>query len=169
MNDIPVAIALGSNLGDSLTILKTSLEKLDKTPGVRVKICSRWYETAPIGPPQPDYINACAILEVKISPQELLEILLSLETEMGRIRRQKWGARPLDLDVLLFSDLILDTPSLKIPHPRMTERGFVLVPLAEIAPNWLHPLRKQTISTLVQNVDISGVHLLNFESVVHHN
>ncbi|MFH7028797.1 MAG: 2-amino-4-hydroxy-6-hydroxymethyldihydropteridine diphosphokinase [Heteroscytonema crispum UTEX LB 1556] len=153
------AIALGSNLGDSLAILEAALKNLDQTSGITVKSHSSWYKTAPIGPPQPDYLNGCAILEVELSPQELLETLLGVEQEFGRVRLEHWGPRTLDLDLLLFDDLVLDTPTLQIPHPRMTQRAFVLLPLAEIAPNWIEPVSGLTISELVQRIDCSEVSL----------
>ena len=151
------AIALGSNLGDSLATLKSAIATLNNTPGIAVKSHSSWYQTAPVGPPQPDYINACAILEVTLQPQELLFTLLEVEIKFNRIRREKWGPRTLDLDLLLYDDLILDTPTLTLPHPRMTQRAFVLVPLAEIAPDWVHPLTKSAIAQILKTADCSGV------------
>ncbi|EAW34392.1 2-amino-4-hydroxy-6-hydroxymethyldihydropteridine diphosphokinase [Lyngbya sp. PCC 8106] len=153
------AIALGSNLGDSRATLENTLKTIDQTPGITVKTYSSWYKTAPIGPSQPDYLNGCAVLEVQLTPQELLTTLLAIEDKFGRVRQERWGARTLDLDVLLFGDLILETPKLQIPHPRMTERAFVLVPLAEIAPDWVEPVSGKVISQLVEKVDSSGVTL----------
>ncbi|MBC6435238.1 2-amino-4-hydroxy-6-hydroxymethyldihydropteridine diphosphokinase [Nostoc sp. HG1] len=151
------AIALGSNLGDSLATLKSAIETLKNTPEIAVKSHSSWYQTAPVGPPQPDYINACAILEVALEPEQLLASLLEIETKFNRIRREKWGPRTLDLDLLLYDDLILETPTLTLPHPRMTERAFVLVPLAEIAPDWVHPVTKSAIGKILETVNCSGV------------
>ncbi|MGB3207749.1 MAG: 2-amino-4-hydroxy-6-hydroxymethyldihydropteridine diphosphokinase [Crinalium sp.] len=156
------AIALGSNLGDSHAILKSALTTIANTPGINLISQSSFYQTAPIGPPQPDYLNACAILEVKLKPDELLEKLLNIEEEFGRVRTEHWGARTLDLDILLYDDLILDTQSLQIPHPRMRERGFVLVPLAEIAPLWIEPKSGSAIAQLLQAVDCSGVRKVGF-------
>jgi 2-amino-4-hydroxy-6-hydroxymethyldihydropteridine diphosphokinase len=154
------AIALGSNLGDSRTILENALKALAQTPGITLQDCSNWYRTVPIGPPQPDYLNGCALLEVQLMPQELLEMLLRVEAQFGRVRRERNGPRTLDLDLLLFDDLILDIPTLQLPHPRMKERAFVLVPLAEIAPNWVEPVSGKAIAQLVQTVDCSGVYRL---------
>ncbi|MGB3559916.1 MAG: 2-amino-4-hydroxy-6-hydroxymethyldihydropteridine diphosphokinase [Geitlerinemataceae cyanobacterium] len=151
------AIALGSNLGDSHATLEAAVTTLEGTSGITVKACSNWYKTAPIGPSQPDYLNGCALLEVQLSPQELLRTLLAIEDKFNRVRQERWGPRTLDLDVLLFGDLILETPDLQIPHPRMNERAFVLVPLTEIAPDWIEPVSGKTIAQLVEKVDRSGV------------
>jgi 2-amino-4-hydroxy-6-hydroxymethyldihydropteridine diphosphokinase len=154
------AIALGSNMGDSLVILKSTLETLNQVPGIMITAQSSWYKTKAVGPPQPDYFNACAILEVEISPQDLLTTLLTIEQKFGRVREERWGPRTLDLDLLLYGDLILNEPNLQIPHPRMYERAFVLVPLAEIAPNWTEPIFGRRIKNLLQEVDNSGVNLV---------
>lgn len=151
------AIALGSNLGDSSTILENSLKILAQNPDIAIASRSHWYKTPPVGPPQPDYLNGCALLEVKLTPEALLKTLLDVECQFGRVRREKWGPRSLDLDLLLYNDLILDTPDLQIPHPRMRERAFVLVPLAEIAPDWIDPVSKVAIAQLLQAVDCTGI------------
>jgi 2-amino-4-hydroxy-6-hydroxymethyldihydropteridine diphosphokinase len=154
------AIALGSNIGDSLTILEAATETLATTSGIILTAKSSWYKTKAVGSPQPDYINGCAIVQVDMSPQLLLETLLQIENQFGRIRRERWGPRTLDLDLLLYDDLILNTPNLQVPHPRMRERAFVLVPLAEIAPDWIEPISGYAIKELVKEVDCSEVHLL---------
>jgi 2-amino-4-hydroxy-6-hydroxymethyldihydropteridine diphosphokinase len=153
------AIALGSNLGDSLFTLEAAVENLSKTPGICLDSHSSWYTTKAIGPKQPDYLNGCAILQVDIIPHLLLEILLQIETKFGRQRLEHWGPRTLDLDLLLYDDLILETTNLQIPHPRMKERAFVLVPLMEIAPNWVEPVSGITIKELIKAVDCSDVQL----------
>jgi 2-amino-4-hydroxy-6-hydroxymethyldihydropteridine diphosphokinase len=150
------AIALGSNIGESQAILEGALKTLEQTPGITIKAKSSWYKTAPVGgPSQPDYLNGAAILQVQLSPEQLLKTLLEIEQEFGRVRQERWGPRTLDLDILLFDDLIVETPDLQIPHPRMTERAFVLVPLAEIAPDWIEPVTGEPISQLVQKLDAS--------------
>ena len=151
------AIALGSNLGDSLTILKSSLTVINSVPGVNLVVVSSWYRTQPIGPPQPDYLNGCAILNVQQTPEELLALLQAVELQFGRVRNEKWGARTLDLDIILYEDLIINTPNLTIPHPRMYERAFVLVPLTEIAADWQEPKTKKAIAQLAREIDTSGV------------
>lgn len=154
------AIALGSNLGNSLNILTEALTILSQTPGVILQACSSWYQTVPVGPPQPDYLNGCALLDVELKPQELLETLLKIEAQFGRIRQERNGPRTLDLDLLLIENLILNIPNLQLPHPRMRERAFVLVPLAEIAPDWIDPISGKAIAQLLEAVDCSGVHRL---------
>ena len=154
------AIGLGSNLGESLTTLENAIQNLNEVTGISLTSHSSWYRTKPVGgPPQPDYVNACALLNVELEPDALLETLLEIEQQFGRERKERWGARTLDLDLLLYDDLILDTPNLQIPHPRMIERAFVLVPLTEIAPNWIEPVSGKTITQLREEVDCSGIAL----------
>lgn len=153
------AIAIGSNIGDSGAILAAAIETLAQTPGIILEAKSNWYKTKAVGPPQPDYLNACAILQVEMIPQLLLKTLLQIENKFGRVRQERWGPRSLDLDLLLYNDLILDTPTLQVPHPRMRERAFVLVPLAEIASDWVEPVSRCAIKGLVKEVDCSEVHL----------
>jgi ADP-ribose pyrophosphatase len=151
------AIALGSNIGNSRQILQTAIALLSQTPKITVEKHSRWYRTAAIGPPQPQYLNGCAILKTTLTPEELLEKLLEIERRCGRMRREKWGPRSLDMDILFFSDRIVQTPPLTIPHPHLRKRAFVLVPLAEIAPHWLDPVTGKTVKDLQQGVNCSGV------------
>ncbi|MGK7941587.1 MAG: 2-amino-4-hydroxy-6-hydroxymethyldihydropteridine diphosphokinase [Crocosphaera sp.] len=151
------AIALGSNLGDSLTILETTITVLSQHPHLKLIDHSPWYKTTAIGPPQPDYLNGCAIVETPLTPEALLGELLKIEEHFGRIRQEKWGPRTLDLDLLLYEDLILETPMLEIPHPRMIERGFVLVPLCDIAATWVHPITQKTMEDYLKVVDCQGV------------
>lgn len=154
------AIALGSNLGNSLPTLEDSLRLLNEIPGINLIATSSWYRTKPIGPPQPDYLNGCALLEVQQTPEEFLTLLQAVELQFGRVRTERWGARTLDLDLLLYDDWQLNTPNLQIPHPLMKERAFVLVPLAEIAPDWIEPVSGKAIAQLVKEVDCSGVQLI---------
>ncbi|MBW4651545.1 MAG: 2-amino-4-hydroxy-6-hydroxymethyldihydropteridine diphosphokinase [Kaiparowitsia implicata GSE-PSE-MK54-09C] len=152
------AIALGSNLGEPRQILEEALQVLDRTPGIRLDRQSPIYETAAVGPPQPDYLNIAAILDTTLTPFELLNQLLAIEAQFGRVRRERWGPRLLDLDLLLFDDWVIDTPHLLIPHPRMNERAFVLVPLSDVAADWVDPITGKAIAELAQLVDRTGVH-----------
>lgn len=154
------AIALGSNLGNSLHTLESALATLAQAPEICLQARSHWYQTKAVGPPQPDYLNGCILLTTTLKPHALLQVLLDTEKQFGRVRRERWGPRTLDLDLLLYDDWILHTPDLQIPHPRMTERAFVLVPLAEIAPDWIEPVSGKAIADLVQTVNCSEVHLI---------
>ncbi|MGF1589235.1 MAG: 2-amino-4-hydroxy-6-hydroxymethyldihydropteridine diphosphokinase [Pleurocapsa sp.] len=153
------AIALGSNQGDSLNILESSLAALNQIPGIKLTQTSSWYRTKAVGTPQPqaDYLNGCALLSAKQTPEELLAILQATEIQFGRVGKGTLQARTLDLDLLLYGDVVLSTPNLTVPHPRMSERAFVLVPLAEIAPNWIEPVSQNKIAKLLRGVDTSGV------------
>jgi 2-amino-4-hydroxy-6-hydroxymethyldihydropteridine diphosphokinase len=142
------AIALGANQGDCRATLESALAALDASPGVRLLARSRWYRSAPVGPPQPDYVNGCALLAVTLEPDALLELLLATERRFGRVRHERWGPRILDLDLLLMGDRRLSTPRLTLPHPRLRERAFVLVPLAEIAPAWIDPVTGRSVAAL---------------------
>ena len=151
------AIALGANLGDTVQTLNSAIAVLAEQPTIALIARSSWYQTAAVGPPQPDYINGCVVIETSLEPQELLTLLLTTENQFGRERRERWGARTLDLDLLLYGDRTLSTPQLELPHPRMSIRAFVLVPLAEIAPTWIDPISGRSIEQLVQMVDCSEV------------
>jgi 2-amino-4-hydroxy-6-hydroxymethyldihydropteridine diphosphokinase len=153
------AIALGSNLGDSLSILNSAIDRIKTSPQIELIAVSSWYRTTPIGPPQPDYLNGCAIVWTSLSALEFLNTLHAIEAEFGRVREEVWGARTLDLDLLLYGDAIIDTPDLQVPHPRMTERGFVLVPLAEIAPETIDPKSGESILVLRNKLECSGIEL----------
>lgn len=158
------AIGLGSNLGDSLAILTGAIDRLKTHSQVELVAVSSWYITAPVGPPQPDYLNGCVTFETSLTPLDLLNNLQAIESEFGRVRQEVWGARTLDLDLLLYENLIIDLPTLQVPHPCMCERAFVLVPLAEIAADWIEPRSGNSIATLCNKLEYSGVKLLEIES-----
>jgi 2-amino-4-hydroxy-6-hydroxymethyldihydropteridine diphosphokinase len=134
-------LGLGSNLGDRLGNLTTAVSLLDRDEDIRVVRSSRVYETDPVGgPEQPDYLNAVTEVETSLDePRALLERCLDVEREMGRVRSERWGPRVIDVDVLTFDEVDVDEPGLTIPHPRMHERGFVLVPLLELVADPVLP------------------------------
>jgi 2-amino-4-hydroxy-6-hydroxymethyldihydropteridine diphosphokinase len=128
-------LALGSNLGDRVAHLQHAIDVLAREDGVVVSAVSRVYETAPVGgPPQDAYLNAVVALDTTLAPRELLALAQGIENSAHRVRDERWGPRTLDVDVLLYDELELDDPDLTIPHPRMWERGFVLAPLRDVAP-----------------------------------
>jgi 2-amino-4-hydroxy-6-hydroxymethyldihydropteridine diphosphokinase len=128
-------LGLGSNLGDRLAHLQRAVDRLAATPGITVVAVSRVYETEPIGPDQPDYLNAVVALDTDVAARALLELAQQLEADAQRVRRERWGPRTLDVDVLLVGDEQVDEPDLEIPHPRLHERAFVRIPLADVAPD----------------------------------
>ena len=129
-------LGLGSNLGDRLGNLQRAVDLLAAGDGVTVVRSSRVYETEPVGgPPQPDYLNAVIAVETALSARELLRTCMGVEVELGRVRDERWGPRTIDVDVLTYGDERIDEPDLTVPHPRMHERGFVLLPLGELDPD----------------------------------
>ena len=132
-------LALGSNLGDRLEHLREAVRLLGAEPTVEVVRSSRVYETEPVGPPQPAYLNA--VIEVRSDgiARDLLEACRRVEDALGRVRAERWGPRTIDVDVLIFDEETIDEPDLVVPHPRMHERGFVLVPLGELEADPMLP------------------------------
>jgi 2-amino-4-hydroxy-6-hydroxymethyldihydropteridine diphosphokinase len=148
-------IGLGSNLGDRKAQLESAVAALAATPGVALRAVSPMHETAPVGGPggQGTFLNAAAAVETTLDPEALLATLHAIELRGGRVRTERWGERTLDLDLLLFGDAVIDTPGLRIPHPRMAVRRFVLAPLAQVAPSAVDPLTGRTIAELLANLD----------------
>jgi 2-amino-4-hydroxy-6-hydroxymethyldihydropteridine diphosphokinase len=156
MSTNSVTLALGTNLGDRPANLRSAIAALP--PAVTVLEQSRVYETLPWGvTEQPSFLNMVITGETDLTPQELLKNLKELETRLGRIPSIHYGPRKIDIDILFYDALILDTPQLILPHPHMHERAFVLVPLAELAPDQIHPVMGRTIRQLLADVDTSGV------------
>jgi len=143
-----VYLLLGSNLGNRKEILDKAIKLLSQKVGV-VILQSKDYETAPWGvTEQPDFLNLVVSIQTRLKPLQILEITQSIENQLGRIRKEKWGARLIDIDVLFYGNEIIDEPNLKIPHPLLQERDFALSPLAEIAPDFVHPVLEKTILEL---------------------
>jgi 2-amino-4-hydroxy-6-hydroxymethyldihydropteridine diphosphokinase len=147
-------IALGANLDDRAANLRAALERIDKLPQTHVLAVSSFHETEPVdaAPGSGSFMNAAAVLETELQPADLMKALLDIEKSLGRDRslsQPRNSPRPIDLDLLLYNDLILSTPQLTLPHPRMHLRRFVLEPLAEIAPTLIHPVRGQSIRDLL--------------------
>jgi 2-amino-4-hydroxy-6-hydroxymethyldihydropteridine diphosphokinase len=151
-----VYLGLGSNLGDRAANLRAALAAL--APDVLVTAISAVYETVPMHvEDQPDFLNLVCAARTALAPHELLRRLKGIERALGRVPGPRYGPRAIDLDLLLYDDLVLDTAELTVPHPRMLDRAFVLVPLAEIAPSLRHPLAGETIAALAASLDASGV------------
>ncbi len=148
-------IGLGSNQGNRQANLQQALQHLQHTPGCSSLACSSWHTTTPVGGPpgQNDFLNAAVRLETSLPPQALLARLLEIENLLGRQRLEHWGPRPIDLDLLLYEDLVLNTPSLVLPHPRMAWRRFVLEPAAEVAADLKHPQIGWTVGQLLAHLN----------------
>ena len=151
-------IAFGSNLGDRHAHLLAARERLCTTAGIDCLTASSLYESQPCGGPggQGLYLNAVLEIATVLAPDALLQLLQTIEHDLGRVRSERWAERTIDLDLLLYDDLILQTETLTLPHPRLHERAFVLLPCAEIAPALLHPLYGRTILQLSEAIDLSG-------------
>ena len=140
-------------MGDKFANLKKAIEELEKMQGTKVLKLSSLYKTEPVGGAEQDwFVNAAAEIETSLTPRELLNKLLYIEKNLGRVRDVKWGPRVIDLDILLYDDLVMDEEGLSIPHPYLHKRGFVLVPLAEIAPKVIHPKLKKSMSELMRGI-----------------
>ncbi len=151
MPSTPVAIALGSNLGDRDRLLRDAVTAIGTfIEGLRE---SSWRSTAPVGvDPQPDFLNGIVTGQTVVSAREVLDRLLTIEQECGRVRPYPGAPRTLDLDLILYGDSVLDEPGLIVPHPRFRERRFVLEPLAEVAPDWVDPVTGKSVAELLKNL-----------------
>lgn len=150
-------VGLGSNMGDRERLIRAALALLNEVPGTEVIKVSSLYDSESAGDPsEPDYLNAAALLETDRPPRQLLWHLLLIEARLGRERRKKWGPRPIDLDLLFHDSKIVDEPDLILPHPRILERPFVLVPLEELDPDFVHPVAGRTIHDLLRERKFSA-------------
>ena len=151
-----VFLSLGSNLGDRRVNLREAIRRLG--PEVIVTIESPVYETPPWGEEdQPTFLNMAVKADTDLLPMDLRDYVKHIEADMGRKPSYRWGPRSIDIDILLYDELMMETPKLTIPHPRMHERGFVLVPLDAIAGEVRHPVLGVSIHELLQSVDTSGI------------
>jgi len=151
-----VFISLGSNVGNRAAYLESAREELRRK--LLLEAISPIYETKPWGfTDQPDFLNQVVRCATDLEPQALLVTLKSLEAQLGRIPTFHYGPRQIDLDILMFDDLVLNSPDLTLPHPHFHERAFVLVPLAELAPELVHPVLKSSIYDLLTHLDTSSV------------
>jgi 2-amino-4-hydroxy-6-hydroxymethyldihydropteridine diphosphokinase len=151
-------IGVGSNIGLAAQNCKKAIALINKSESVNVTAQSSLYESQPVGKTnQAWFVNATIKVCTKLGPEELLQFLLKIEQEFGRIRKEKWGARIIDLDILDFEGLIMDSKTLTLPHPEMTKRRFVLEPLSEIAGETIHPLEKKMISDLLKELSKTPV------------
>jgi 2-amino-4-hydroxy-6-hydroxymethyldihydropteridine diphosphokinase len=150
-----VLLSLGSNMGDPFALICAALDRL-AAGGVRITARSHWYRTAPWGNvAQPDFINVCVAGETAFAPRALLDLIQATEAALGRERGERWGPRVIDIDMLTYGDESIDEPDLNIPHPHLTERAFVLVPLLDIAPDRLITGRR--VRDWAASVNGSGV------------
>ncbi|MCF3642410.1 2-amino-4-hydroxy-6-hydroxymethyldihydropteridine diphosphokinase [Rhizobium sp. TRM95111] len=150
------SLGLGGNVGDPVGSMAEALRLLDALGGCRVSAVSRLYRTPPWGKTDQDwFFNACALVETQIGPEDLLDACLSIERRMKRERIERWGPRTIDIDVLTYGDVAQHGGRLELPHPRMTERGFVLMPLADVAPAML--VDGKTVSQWLETADLTGI------------
>lgn len=149
-------LGLGSNIGDKAANIAEAIRRLEAEGDIRIVARSRLYRTAPWGKTDQDwFVNACVSVATSLSPEALLARCLAIEADMGRVRKERWGPRVVDVDVLTYRDRVIETPSLILPHPRIAERAFVLVPLADIAPDL--KLGGSTVRQLLAAIDHSDV------------
>lgn len=143
-------LGLGSNIGDRKQQLLKAIDLIGNIKGIKVTKQSSIYETAPVGyTDQPNFLNLCLEIETELSPQQLLKHCLNIEQQLHRVREIRWGPRTLDIDILLYSDNVIEADNLSVPHPRMQERAFVLIPLNDIASDKMIPRLNQKIHDLV--------------------
>ena len=156
-------IAIGSNLGTPKKNCIEAIDIISSSPGIKIISKSSFYQTAPVGNTEQDwFINSVIKISTQLNPDILLAVLLEIESKMGRIRKEKWGPRIIDLDLLFYDNLIIKQKDLTLPHPEIQKRNFVLQPLNEIEENFIHPSLNKSINTLLkESKDNSVVKKLN--------
>jgi len=142
-------LGLGSNLGDRESHVAQAVRMLARTPGISLVARSSLWESAPIGPKQPDYLNAAVEIQTELKPRALLAACKTIERELGRLPGERWGPRTVDIDLLL-GDVVVSEVDLQVPHLELHRRAFALLPLCELAPDAVHPLLKQSLSALLE-------------------
>lgn len=151
-----IYLGIGSNVGDRQNFIKNALSALSEQ--VQIEDISSIYRTEPWGnQDQPEFLNVCAGGSTTLPPKELLAFIKSVESVLGRTHSEKWGPREIDIDILFYNDEVVKFPGLNIPHPYLAERAFVLIPLAEIAADFVHPVLQSSISELASKVDSQGI------------
>ncbi|MBC8355749.1 MAG: 2-amino-4-hydroxy-6-hydroxymethyldihydropteridine diphosphokinase [Planctomycetes bacterium] len=148
-------ISIGSNIGDRSYVIESALAELREHPALQLHSTSNYHITQPVGGPpgQSEFVNAAALVETSLPPTEVLSLLHAVELRAGRKRGVRWGARSLDLDLLLYGDVVIDDEQIILPHPRLAFRRFVLAPAAEVAPKMLHPVLGRSIEQLLQHLE----------------
>ena len=147
-------IGLGSNLGERETLIRLALDDLGRLPHTRLERVSSLYDTDPVGEvDQPHFLNAVAQIETGLEPAQLLWNLQLIERRLGRLPGKRWGPRTMDLDLLLYGDQVVSLPDLKVPHPELPQRAFVLVPLLEIDPAGVHPVTLEKYASLLSRIE----------------
>lgn len=160
-----VYIGVGSNIGHKIDHCRSAIDRMGRLEGCSLKMQSPFYRTEPVGVEGQDfYVNGAVCMETSLSPETLLRHLLGIESEMGRVRRRKWDARVIDLDILLFGSEIIQSSDLVVPHPLMHERRFVLTPLCRIAPDVVHPVLQKSIGELAEDLPVEGQEVEFFEA-----
>jgi dihydroneopterin aldolase/2-amino-4-hydroxy-6-hydroxymethyldihydropteridine diphosphokinase len=160
LKDETAYLGLGSNMGDRQKHIMDMVDMLKNTPGITLNAVSPIYETKPVGyADQDDFLNGAVEITTIMDPFQLLDVCMRIENALERRRTVKWGPRTADMDILFYGELVMATEKLTIPHPLLHERGFVLLPLMDIAPDKVHPARKVSIRDLCKNAGCSGITL----------
>ena len=148
-------LGLGSNLGNRLEYIEKAIELIAKIDGIKISNKSQVYETEPWGvKTQGFFLNMAIEIKTTIAPEELIKLLKKIEVDLGRKNRERWNEREIDIDILFYSDVVYSSDELKIPHPELQNRKFVIEPLNEIAPDFMHPVLKKSVSLMLKEIKI---------------